>query len=73
MYEGALIAYGGQVRAFRDFCRVQLCFDVVCSDVDVVVVLQRQLHGLMQSNVASGSGIAWLSSKGHGPGEQEGD
>ena len=71
MHEGALIAYGGQVCAFRDFRRMLLRFDVVCSDVDVVVVLQRQLHGLMQRYVASESGIAWLSGKGEGRGEQE--
>jgi hypothetical protein len=64
MYEVAFISNRGEIRAFRNFFGVLLFLNFVFGDVDVVVVLQRQLHGLVQGKVASGSSIALLSSKG---------
>ena len=58
MNEVAVISYGGKVFAFRDFFGVLLLLDFVCGDVDVVVVLQGQLHGLVQGNVASGAAVS---------------
>jgi hypothetical protein len=46
---------------------VLLLFDFVSSDSDVVVVLKRKLHRLLQGNVARGGRIALLSSKSEGP------
>ncbi|HME35694.1 MAG TPA: hypothetical protein VKF84_10690 [Candidatus Sulfotelmatobacter sp.] len=73
MHEVAFIANGGKIGAFRNFFGVLLLLDRVFGDADVMIVLQRQLHGLVQVDVAGGSGTAWLSSKGAGLGEHHSD
>ena len=47
MYEVAFISDGGKIRAFRNFLGVLLLLDFVSGDADVVVLLQRQLNGLL--------------------------
>ncbi len=63
MQEVAFVSNRGEICAFRNFFGVLHLLDFVSRNVDGVIVLQRQLNGLMQGDVARTSGIARLLGK----------
>src|SRR5208283_3574628 len=73
VHEKAVISYGGKIRALSNFLCVLLLLDLVASDADVVIVLKRQLDGLLQSNMPRQSGVAGLLSKNQRTGERQGE
>jgi hypothetical protein len=57
VHKAAVIPYRWKIRTLRDLLRVFFLLNRITRNPDIVVVVQRQLNGFLQSYVARGRAV----------------